>query len=73
MKKVSGNPRFKKITTRKKTAQCEDVKVAVLTYKDAVTIQSSCGWSYRHKREKVREDAADRHLEKRHQGQGIRL
>jgi hypothetical protein len=66
MKKVSGN-------RKNKTAQCEDVRIAVLTYKDAETIQSSCGWKYRHKREKVREDAADRHVAKRHEGQAIRL
>lgn len=69
--KVSGN--LIKKTPRKKTAPCEDVKVAVLTYKDAITIQSSCGWSYRHKREKVREDAADRHVARRHDGKAIRL
>lgn len=63
--KVSGN--------RRKTAQCEDVKLVVLTYKDAETIQGSCGWKYRHKRERVREDAADRHVAKRHDGRAIRL
>lgn len=32
----------------------------------------SCGWAYGHDREKVREDAIDRHLNKRHGGMGIR-
>ncbi len=33
----------------------------------------SCGWSFFHKREKVREDAVDRHLDKRHNSRGIRF
>lgn len=34
----------------------------------------SCGgWVFRHRRLKVVEDAIDRHLQKRHQGRGIRL
>lgn len=32
-----------------------------------------CGWGYEHQREKVREDAVDRHFIKRHSGRGIRL
>ena len=31
----------------------------------------SCGWSFRHKRKKVVDDAAERHLDKQHQGRGI--
>jgi hypothetical protein len=37
------------------------------------TVKCSCGWRYRHKREKVREDAIDRHINKKHQGRGIRI
>ncbi len=33
----------------------------------------SCGWSFFHKRTKVREDAVDRHLAKRHDSRGIRF
>lgn len=33
----------------------------------------SCGWEYTHAREKVREDAIDRHIDKKHNGRGIRL
>lgn len=33
----------------------------------------SCGWLYGCTREKVLEDAIDRHLDKRHEGRGIRL
>jgi hypothetical protein len=37
------------------------------------TSQCSCGWGYKHDREKVREDAVDKHLDKYHGGRGIRL
>ncbi len=33
----------------------------------------SCGWSFFHKRPKVREDAVDRHLAKRHDSRGVRF
>lgn len=34
-------------------------------------IACSCGWAKVHPREKVRGDAAQRHLDKRHDGQGL--
>ena len=36
------------------------------------TVFCSCGWKFRHRREKVREDRVDSHLAKKHRG-GIRL
>ncbi len=36
-------------------------------------VNCSCGWTYGHTREKPREDAIDRHINKRHNGRGIRL
>lgn len=35
--------------------------------------ECSCGWTNSHSREKVREDAIDRHLNKRHNGRGLRM
>lgn len=55
-----------------KPADCKPVRVAVITT-TGNNASSSCGWEFFHTREKVREDAIDRHLEKRHGGMGIRL
>lgn len=49
------------------------VRLARITYYGDTRVDCSCGWSFGHVREKVREDAIDRHLEKRHSGRGIRL
>lgn len=40
---------------------------------DNVTVTCKCGWVYTHTRQKVREDAVDRHFAKKHNGRGIRL
>lgn len=48
------------------------VGLAVITY-EGHGAMCSCGWSLVHHREKVRENAVDRHLRKRHAGRGIRL
>jgi hypothetical protein len=48
------------------------VGVAVVTY-EGDTARCSCGWGYAHQREKVREDAVDRHLRKKHNGRGVRI
>jgi hypothetical protein len=40
---------------------------------DGGVASCSCGWEYGHTRDKVREDAVDRHLDKKHNGRGIRL
>lgn len=49
------------------------VSLAVIKY-DGPTASCSCGsWSFTHYREKVRENAIDRHLRKRHHGRGIRI
>lgn len=62
---------------RKRTSPKEwkDVRLARISYHGThlVVAQCSCGWSFGHNREKVREDAIDRHLAKRHEGRGIRL
>lgn len=41
--------------------------------RDGIYALCSCGWAFGHARDKVREDAVDRHLDKRHDGRGIRL
>lgn len=55
--------------------KAKDVWLAAITYaEDGQTVACSCGaWVYNHKREKVREDAIDRHLARKHDGRGVRL
>lgn len=61
----------------KKRVEPKDFKVvnlARVSYStNGKSVFCSCGWSFGHIREKVREDAVDRHFRKRHQGRGIRL
>lgn len=49
-----------------------EVRLARISYSGA-SAACSCGWSVSHAREKVREDSIDRHLDKRHNGRGIRF
>ena len=60
-----------------KRARPEDAKpvgMAIIKYAEDGTAVCSCrGWAFWHRREKVREDAIDRHLAKRHRGRGIRM
>lgn len=53
-------------------ANWTDPRLAMISYDD-VTVACSCGWDYYHPREKIRENAIDRHLNKRHEGRGIRF
>lgn len=55
------------------TTKTREVGLAVITHYGDTRVECSCGWSYGHTREKVREDAVDKHLDKRHSGRGIRL
>ena len=50
----------------RKTAR-RQVRVPVL-HTDGIYITCSCGWAYGAERKKVREDAAQRHLDKKHEG-----
>lgn len=54
------------------SAPTRQVRLARITYNGNEAL-CSCGWGFAHKRDKVREDAVDRHLTKRHGGRGIRL
>lgn len=49
-----------------------DVTLARISY-EGIHAACSCGWIFGHSREKVREDAVDRHLTKKHEGRGFRL
>jgi len=51
---------------------CSPVKVPVLRT-NGETITVNCGWAKQHPRKKVREDAAQRHLDKKHGGRGMWL
>lgn len=48
-------------------------RVAMVKYAATGGASCSCGWYSPHKRRKVLDDAIDRHLERRHQGKGVRL
>lgn len=50
----------------------KQVNLARISYENGWA-KCSCGWAFGHLREKVREDAVDRHINKRHAGRGIRL
>jgi hypothetical protein len=44
-----------------------------ISYEGVDVAKCSCGWSTRSGRVKVREDRIDRHLNKRHNGRGMRM
>ena len=52
--------------------QWSDPRLARISYSEGSAV-CSCGWVTHHQRAKVREDAIDRHLMRRHAGRGIRL
>lgn len=54
-------------------AKAKDVGLAVITYGDGWATCSCAGWSGMHRRAKVLEDMIDRHLNRKHDGRGIRL
>lgn len=58
---------------RVKPQQYKSVGLARISYHEDGHVECSCSWSNSHSRDKVREDAIDRHLAKRHGGRGIRL
>lgn len=50
------------------------VSFARISYNSDGSVTCSCrGWGFYHKREKVLEDAIDRHIERKHNGRGFRL
>lgn len=51
----------------------KEVGLAVISYIEAGGAMCSCGWGHFHSREKVREDAIDRHINRKHQGRAIRV
>lgn len=51
----------------------KDVRIVFLKDDHASEVSGNCGWVYRHKRVKVREAAAQRHLDKHHGGLGAWL
>lgn len=64
--KVFGNRRLK-------PHQWTEVQLGVVRYEEWNEVACNCGWRYRHDRNKIRENAVDRHFTKRHGGSGIRL
>lgn len=62
-----------KVSRNPKSSSCKPVRIAVVTTYGDTRIEISCGWSKSHPRAKVREDAAQRHLDKKHGGSGMWL
>lgn len=52
--------------------ECEPVRMVIIKQGGGL-VEASCGWTFLHRRGKVREAAAQRHLDKRHGGQGMWL
>lgn len=53
-----------------------EVRLAIIKYGkagDQEFAECSCGKPFIHPREKVREDAIDRHIRTKHRGRGVRL
>lgn len=73
MTAVSGNRPQPQDHIRATDRRTGKVGLARITYYGDTHAECSCGWSVGHTREKVREDAIDRHLNKKHLGRGIRL
>lgn len=60
----------------KRSTEPKPVGLARITYHGALDRESavcSCGWSASHIRLKVLDDSIDRHLDRKHEGRGIRL
>lgn len=58
----------------KRGAKPKGLGMAVITYPHAGMAVCSCGaWAYKHPREKVLEDAIDKHTARKHGGLGIRM
>lgn len=53
-----------------KAGSAKPMRMVSLTA-DGLTIVCSCGWSVFHQRTKPREDSAERHLNRKHNGKGI--
>lgn len=64
----------RKVSRNRKVGQGKQqpVKVAIIRFDDGL-ITCSCGWAAVHQRNKVREEKAQRHLDKRHKGEGMWL
>lgn len=68
MDRPSPSDRLAPIDTGKRV----QVRLARISYGDNYAV-CSCGKPFTQHREKVREDAIDRHINKKHAGRGIRL
>lgn len=49
------------------------VSIGVVGYTSRQSVLCGCGWTYRHQREKVLEDAIDKHIRAKHGSQGFRM
>lgn len=66
--------RPQKMGRARRATKPKPVGMAIISYVGPGAAACSCeGWTYRHQREKVLEDAIDKHLNKKHGGFGIRM
>ena len=63
--------RFQKLSAPDPELQNSMARITSYVHEDPSRILCSCGWAYRHPRTKVRENAAERHVNKRHGGRSI--
>lgn len=47
--------------------------VGVVAYTSEQSVRCNCRWTYKHQRNKVLEDAIDKHIRTKHGGQGFRM
>lgn len=55
------------------TGQRKGVRIARISYTEDGYAKCSCGQPFKQPREKPREDAIDKHLNRKHGGRGFRL
>lgn len=55
------------------SGKTQPVGIAMITDDPAGAIVCNCGWAKAHRRKKVREDSAERHLKSKHGGIGVWL
>ena len=56
-----------------KVVGTKKVSVGVVSYQTAQSVRCNCAWTYKHQRNKVLEDAIDKHIRTKHGGQGFRM
>ncbi len=61
------------VTDHHPKAECNKDVAMPRVHDESGVITITCGWAKAHTRRKVREDAAERHLKRKHNGRGLWL